>query len=1043
MERDPKLQADRFDRFCATVLEPAVFADAEPLAVEATRSERPISLQEAERASFTAVQKGWEWGPVWTTAWFRLSGEVPARFGGRPVTVRFDTGTEALLWRGGRPVQGFDVNRDAALLWDEAPAGEPVGLLIEAACNHPFGVETFAWDNPDTHRRWRGERPARLERAELAVLEPRVRDLAIAYRFASELLRELPAESARAGQLIAALDRATRAVDDRRVAATADEALAIVREALAGRAAGSATLCHAVGHAHLDTAWLWPLRETRRKCLRSFSNVLRLMEGHAEFRFLCSQAQQYEYVEEDSPELFTEIAERVREGRWEPGGAMWVEPDANCPSGESLVRQILHGTRYWREKFGEKGEQRFVYLPDTFGFPASLPQIIAAAGLDTFITNKLAWNPLNRYPHTSFLWRGIDGTEINAHFTPGADYNAVNTPKELRRGEARHASTHQPGTDKAARWLQPYGYGDGGGGPTERSVQYAKLAADCDGLPRVRMGRADEFCEALARDFDAIRERGERPPVWDGELYLDLHRATLTTQAWLKLANRRGEELLRLAEMLACCGPGRALGSGCELSEAQRGDLDRAWKLLLLNQFHDILPGSSIPPVYEDARRDHSRIRELVEPIVAAGLERWAAEMGGGAIVINQTGRERSGVVESGGDLAYVSAVPGLGVRRLGTDTAPPPPPVLVAGGRVLDNGVIRVEIDERGEIASLVHAATGREAAAGEALNRLAIYEDRPRMWDAWDIDPEAESKSLEEISEAERIEVVREDPLRADIRVVRRIGSRSRIEQVYRLDAGSARVDVQTRVEWHEDQRLLRALFPVAVRARRATYDIQFGHLERPTHRNTPWDRAKFEVCAHRWMDLSEPGFGVALLNDCKYGHSCHGKVMGLTLLRAPSWPDPRADRGEHRFTYSLMPHAGDWRAAGVDAEADALNTPLTVVGGGGAGGNAPEGPGAWAPLQLQCRGGASVRVEAVKPAEDGDGTVVRLVETHGGRGEVELTWGVPEGRRAPREVTPVDLLERLRRGSDEEASQLHHERSVTRFPVRPFEIVSLLVR
>ena len=1083
MDTDPTRQSDRFSRFCADVLDAAVYRQPVPLTVEAFQTTRPIDPASAPAQAFAPVKLGFRWGPKWSTAWFRLRGSVPASHAGRTTALRFDTGVEAQLWMpapaiseprtSGRdpatpaplvPIQGFDVNRDAAVLLAPARDGEHIELFVEAACNHPFGVGHFPWDPPDSVRRWSDECPARLDRAELAVFDERTWRLATAYRFALLLLRELPPDSPRAQQLISGLRDATAAIDDTRVVDTADRALPILDALIASPAPGSATICHATGHAHIDTAWLWPLRETRRKCIRSFSNVLRLMERFPDFRFLCSQAQQYAFIEEDSPELFDQIAARVRERRWEPGGAMWVEPDANCPSGESLVRQILHGTRYWQSKFGDAGVQRFVYLPDTFGFPASLPQIIAKAGLDSFITNKLAWNALNHYPHTSFLWRGIDGTELLTHFTPGADYNAVNTPLELRRGEKRHADKHLPGAEPTARWLQPFGHGDGGGGPTDRSIAYAQLAADCDGLPKTHLSRTDDFCEALHRDFDALRARDIDPPVWDGELYLDLHRGTLTTQAWLKKANRRAEELLRLAELLISTSPG-AGHSGPPAAPAESATLDQAWKLLLINQFHDILPGSSITWVYEDSKRDHATIRELLEPIIRSGLDRWASELVG-PIVLNQSSHPQSGVVAVGGELRYIDAVPPLGARTIADEAFPveqvcinrpsPDPgagPFRASGktdrtahtraekpaplgSYLLSNSLLQASIAPDGTISCLRDLTTNREACAhNHTLNRLAIYEDRPRMWDAWDIDPEAEYKPLDAIGEPESIQIVQEHPLRCAVCVVRSIGERSRIEQTYTLDAGSPRLDIRTRVEWHEDHRLLRALFPAAVRAARATYDIQFGYIERPTHRNTPWDRAKYEVCAHRWMDLSEPGFGIALLNDCKYGHSCHANVMGLTLLRAPKWPDPTADRGEHEFTYSLMPHGGDWRAAGVDRQAEALNTPLLVH----AGDTRPcETPRSWSPMTIDTTGSVSLTVSAIKPAEDGDGLVVRLVETHGGRGHATIAWHTRVSG-----VEPVDLLERPISGGPPPGFSHDSAAKRTVFAVGNFEIITLKVR
>ncbi|MCC7388695.1 MAG: alpha-mannosidase [Phycisphaerales bacterium] len=1067
MDTDPIRQSDRFARFCSDVLDPAPFRDPAPLSAEVFQSDDPVPPARAPGLPYAPAAIGFRWGPKWSTAWFRLTGTVPASHAGNTTVLRFDTGVEAQLWRpvagAVTPVQGFDVNRDSAVVLPRAGGAERLELFVEAACNPPFGVGHFPWDPPDAVRRWNDEKPARLDRAELAVFDERLWRLAVRYRFAALLLRELPPESPRAQQLIAGLRQTTNAIDDTHVAETADAALAILDELLASPAPGSATLCHATGHAHIDTAWLWPIRETRRKCIRSFSNVLRLMDRFEGFRFLCSQAQQYAYIEQDSPELFAQIAERVKQRRWEPGGAMWIEPDANCPSGESLVRQILHGTRYWQDKFGDAAKQRFVYLPDTFGFPAILPQIIAKAGLDTFITNKLAWNAFNHYPHTSFLWRGLDGTDILTHFTPGADYNAVNTPLELRRGEKRHADTHLPGREPTRRWRPPVAYGDGGGGPTDRSIEYARIATDCDGLPKTRLSRTDDFCEALHADFDALRARAIDPPVWDGELYLDLHRATLTTQAWLKLANRRAEELLRLAELLLITEPGAAFpplpppagegrGEGSSppssptlslrgISPEARATLDQAWKLLLLNQFHDILPGSSITWVYDDAKKDHAAIRELVQPLVDAGLDRWAGALGG-AIVVNQSSHPQSGVVAVGEHLHYVADVPPMGARTLTADATPPP--VTVQGVSQLrgagfptrgtpvtiSNDILQATIGDDGALSSLRHLTTNREACApGRSLNHLAIYEDRPRMWDAWDFDPEAEYKPLDAVGAPESIELVTDHPLRAAVRVTRAIGTRSRIEQTYTLDAGSPRLDIATRVEWHEDQRLLRALFPVAVRAARATYDLHFGHTERPTHRNTPWDRAKYEVCAHRWMDLAEPGFGVALLNDGKYGHSCHSATMGLTLLRAPSWPDPGADRGTHQFTYSLMPHAGDWRSAGVDRQAESLNTPLLIHGAGS--GPAPR---AWAPFTINTDGPVSLLAAAFKPAEDGDGLILRLVETHGGRGRATVRWTHPAAS-----VEPTDLMECPIRTP----AGFTHTGSKTEFEVKNFEIVTLRVR
>ena len=1037
MTNELESAAERYAVFACQVLQPAVYPARSALKVAAFQCAAPVGYDQAVQAAYEPVAIGWRWGPAWSTAWFRICGRVPPAMAGKCVVLRFSSGTEALLWDDGAPRQGFDPNRDAVTLYDRAEGGEEVRLHVEAACNNPFGIATFQPPESEDSRRWSGSKPGRLERCELAVYDAMAWRLWRTYEFARQLLLVSADESARGQQLNDALRRATEGIDDTDVPATGTAALAILEEVLRANATDAATCCYASGHAHIDTAWLWPICETKRKCLRTFANVLGLMDRYPEFSFLCSQAQQYAWVEHASPKLFARVAQRVREGRWEAGGAMWIEPDCNVPSGESLVRQILLGTRYWQQRFGEQGQQRFLYLPDTFGFPASLPQITALAGLDTFITNKLATNESNEFPLVNFRWRGIDGTEILAHCTPGHDYTATNTPAELQRGERNAARKDQA---RSEVWLQPFGFGDGGGGPTDWMIHNALLARECAGLPNVTLARADAFCEELRRRRVALRTEGRDLPVWDGELYLEYHRGTYTTQAWLKQANRRAEQALRVAEWLAFAGPAPL---EAQRTAAVQSSLHEAWPLVLLNQFHDILPGSSILAVYEDARRQHERVREICDALIDEGVHRWAdsADTGGlqaPLIVFNPTCAARSAVVECEGRVHYVKDVPALGAavmdRSEETDVAP-----ACVRDRTLSNGIVEATISAAGSLTSLKRVGCERDACvrradgSPEPLNQLVLYEDRPRAWEAWELNAEYEEKAYPLESPAESWRVVEDGPLRAAIEVAHPLGQNSHITQRIVLEAGSPCLDVHTRVEWHESRRLLRALFPVDVRARRATYEIQFGHIERPTHRNTSWERAMFEVCAHGWMDLSEPGFGVALLNDCKYGHSCHENVMGISLLRSPKFPDPEADMGAHEFTYSLMVHDGDWRAAGVDREAEALNTPLMArpLSAGQAGPLA----GAWTPFTLVADGAANVVVSAVKRAEDDDRLIIRLVETHGGRGRVTIAWNLPV-----RMVEPVDLLER----------PLHvdgfgHDAAVRRttVPLRPFQIVTLAVR
>jgi alpha-mannosidase len=1065
MPSDYELTISRYQTFLRDVLEPAVYPLWLPLTASAhqitdIKSELPGPEIAAAR-DFVPVEQGWTWGPKWSTCWFRVRGSIPAEFDGMKCVARFSSGTEAQIWlpegKTWTPGQGLDVNRDSWPL--DATVSREVDLLIEAACNHPFGVLGFEWDPSEVHARWKSSAPGRLERCEVAVIDPVAWELRHRYAFALGLLKEHAENSNRAQDLFGALRRATNAAyarprtglgaqKDHAIKGTllaldpegAEEASTILAHALESPAGGSTTVCHAVGHAHIDTAWLWPLRETRRKCIRSFSNQLRLMEQFPDYKFLCSQAQQYAWIEEQAPSLFTQIKARVEEGRWEPGGAMWIEPDANCPSGESLVRQILHGTGYWRERFGPIAEQHFLYLPDTFGFPASLPQIMSQAGLTTFITNKMIWNRSNVFPHTTFVWRGIDGSEVLAHNTPGHDYNAVNTPKELHRGEVNHRTK----TVAPAAWLQPFGYGDGGGGPTDWSIRYAQYAANCDGMPRVKLSTPREFCREIHEQHAATRGTPEAFPTWNGELYLEIHRGTLTTQAWIKAANRRAEEDLRFAELLTFAGP----ASMSEKAQADAGTkLDRAWKTLLLQQFHDILPGSSIAWVYEDSRRDFARIAKITDALIEKGTTAWLSGLSSEGTkqpmgVFNPCSSDRSAVIElPDGALAFARNVPALGVAVVDRAASPGCVPVKLEdkldseGLFVLSNGMIRAEITDRGEVVSLQREGTHRDlvfGAGGEEIvpmNQLVLYEDVPHMWDAWDIDPTYEHKPTLVDSDAISVEVVSESPLRCAVKIVRPLGGGSQIEQTFSLDAASPRLDIHTKVDWHEHRSLLRVLFPTNIESDTATYEIQFGAVKRPTHRSTTWDSAKFEVCAHRWMDLSERGAGLSLINDCKYGHSCLDGTMGLSLLRATKHPDPEADLGAHEFSYALLPHEGDWQDAGVVAEAEAFNTPPVayVVN--------PDEPGplgnSWAPLRIETNGTAAVSVSALKPSEDGSGHVLRLWECHGGRGEVVIRWNIPAAS-----ASRVDLLER------ETAGDIDHEEGVTRIMLRPWEIVSVRV-
>ncbi len=1051
----PNLQyaAIRYENFHSEVLLPRVFPLRAPLSVamwqapgSGLETEHP-SLAEAKRAKYKPVKLGLRWGPVWSTAWFKLLGRVPAEMRGHTVALRFSCGTEGTLWKDGVPFQGFDPYRDLAFLTQNAKGGEKIDLLVEGACNLPLGISTFWWDHPELQTRWREPQPGRLESAELVVVDEAAWRYAQAWDFLRRLMLALPEDSARATEIANGLRDIHASIDASDPVPGMEETASALDELVQGGAHEPATACIAVGHAHIDTAWLWPLRETRRKCVRSFSNVLRLQERFSNFHFLCSQAQQYEYVKEDAPEVYAQIKKRVQEGRWEAGGAMWIEPDCTCPSGESFIRQIVHGTGFWTAEFGAAAKQRFLYLPDTFGFPPCLPQIARLGGLDTFITNKMSWCETNKFPHVTFMWRGLDGTEILTHLTPGHNYNSSIEPKDMLYGEKNLVVQDGQSFFSSAipMWLQPFGYGDGGGGPTDWQIARAELASDCAGVPRFEQHRVDVFCGRLHAGREALESAGRPLAAWDGELYLELHRGTYTSQAWLKRQNRLAESALRDVESLACSLPDMK----AKALDAVRARLDRAWKTLLLNQFHDILPGSSIEAVYKDSREDHAAISQVVfaeRDALEAAFIKLADTQGlkRPVLVRNSASTTRCGIVEIDGGLIEVRDIPALGVKIVdAASIGALPNPVEVRAtkrGVEISNGIVRAFIDLAGRVAELEHVPTRRIAnqrdARGRAmpLNQLALYEDRPRRWEAWDTDRDYFDK-CELVDGDCEIAVSEAHPLRGEVRIERTLGAASTIWQTYRLDAGSDRLEVRTEVNWQESQQQLRALFPFDIRARHASFGTQFGAIERPIHRNTSWEEARFEVPGHAWMDVAEPGFGVAVLDDGRYGRSAiassNGCTLGLSLLKSPLFPDPTCDRGEHAFNYALMPHAGDWREAGVDAAAECFREPMRAIALAKSRKGAMHG--SWAPFDVLAASPMRVEIAAWKPAEDGKGRILRLVETRGARGDVQVFWNVDASK-----VTSVDALERPL--SREELA--HSKGAATLLRMKPFEIVTLRV-
>jgi alpha-mannosidase len=1020
MHDDRRLVEERLDRVMAERIRPAVYAASTPLVLtawpvpgepgEPGEPGAPVPVAEALAARYVPFQPGKWWGAPWSTTWFRAIGEVPAGWAGRRVEAVFDLGfdggrpgdqAEALVYdEDGTPVKGIAPRNQYVPVAYPATGGQRVSLLIEAAANPDIlagGFRPTPLGDPLTAP---AEPLYRFARADLAVLDETVWQLMLDAEVLGELMLALPVTEPRRHEILRALESMLDVLDIADVAGTAGAARAELAGVLARPAHASAHTISAVGHAHIDSAWLWPVRETARKASRTFSNVLALAADYPEFVFAGPQAQHYAWVKEQYPQLYQRIGEAVKAGQWVPVGSLWVEPDGNLPGGEALARQLIFGKRYFLDEFGI--ETNGVWLPDSFGYTAAFPQLARLAGARWFLSQKLSWNQVNRLPHHTFWWEGIDGSRVFTHFPPGDSYNVTFQGAKLAKAVSNYAEK-----GRGTRSLAPFGHGDGGGGPTREMLEKARRLRDLEGSPKVVIEPPDAFFAAAEAEYP-------RAPVWSGELYLELHRGTFTSQARGKAGNRRAEHLLREAELWA------ATASVLAGSDYPHDDLDRLWKTVLLHQFHDILPGTSIGWVHREAEAAYGRVTAELEDVIGAATGVLAGQVGAESWVFNAGPCDRAEVVPGpGGELAFAVAPAG----GAGTLTPGPAGPVTVSG-RTIDNGLVRVELDDAGQLSSVRDLSADREALApGLRGNVLRLHTDLPNAWDAWDIDAHYRRRYAE-LSGVDSMTVAETGPLAGSIRVERSFGQ-SRIEQTVRVRAGSRRVDVRTEVDWHESEKLLKAVFPLDVHADRSAAEIQFGHIFRPTHTNTSWEAARFEVYAHRWIHIGEPGYGVAFITDATYGHDVGRTTregggttttVGLSLLRAPRCPDPRADQGRHRFSYALLPGADIGAAV---AEGYALNLPLRVTAGHGT-----------RPAPLVRVDGAIV--EAVKLADDRSGDViVRLYEPLGGRASAAVRPGFPVAQ-----AQIVDLLER----QVGDSRLTPGDESRIELALRPFQILTL---
>jgi alpha-mannosidase len=999
---------------------------------------------EYDDSDWADFELGNTWGGRDVQAWFRAWVDLPPAPVGCRQALRFLVGlrddgssaAESLLYVNGFPLQAIDGWHEQAWLSPELAAS---GKLL---------VALHAWSGilgaPDRRR---------FKLAQLISIDETAEQYCYLARTLLDSVRLLDQNDLRRVRLLELLEASFRRVDffkprSENFYGSLSAAASILDEGLASLRSKELKPCvTALGHSHIDMAWLWRLAHTRQKAARTFSTVLNLMRRYPEFQYMHSSPQLYKFLKDDYPEIYDQVKRRIAEGRWEITGGMWVEADTNLTGGESLIRQFLFGRRFIRDEFRQP--TNILWLPDVFGYSAALPQIARKCGIRYFLTSKISWSQFNRFPYDTFRWRGIDGTEILTHFIttpdPSSWYYTYNG--QLAPAQVKGIWDNYRQKEVNDNLLLLFGWGDGGGGPTQEMLEAARALKDVPGLPRLEIGSSEAYFAQLE-----ARLEGRSLPVWDGELYLEYHRGTYTSQGFIKRANRKAEILYHEAEWLSslACTLGAA-------ADYPREDLNRGWERILLNQFHDILPGSSIREVYDDCRRDYARIYRIGEEALGAARASLLSELqidSPSLVAFNSLSWDRSGLVELSWDPAFVSgnlpvqviesdgekkhlveldAIPALGYAVVPYDgeseqeaLLPDEEDAIFVTPDLLQNANYRIRLNKAGQIVSLYDRRSRREVLAeGERANVLLAFEDKPLNFDAWDIDIYYQDKQCELTDLVEAV-VEETGPLRGVLRLSWRFGD-SLITQRLTIYRRSPRIDFRTQVDWHESQVLLKAAFPVAVRASRATYEVQFGSVERPTHWNTSWDYARFEVPAHKWADLSEGGCGVALLNDCKYGCDIKGSTMRLTLIKSGIDPDPTADQGEHYFTYSLLPHQGDWRQGGVVKEAYDLNYPLhAALISSPTDGRLPSTARF---VGLECD---HAIIETVKKAEDSEAWIVRIYEYQQSRSQGNrLVFD-----RGLLQAYECNLVEEEEEEEEEDTPAVFDRDSLT-FDLLPFEI------
>lgn len=1033
MLKHPAITIKRATQWKNDQLTPKVIGQSRPLSIEVCPVAHPDQATAEREGPWHPVQPGEQWGPAYSVRWFRLNGDIPADWADAHVAFRAPLGGERTWWVGNVPERGIDGEHPVIPL-TERPLGEAITANSDGGYCARLVIQAYA---TAPHVRVFGDMPEpqplveTVKDCDLVTVDRELQALIYDVEFVLSLLAHVPESDPGYAALVRTLNDAVNAwAESGRSSVTRSRKW--IKDALGSLTAELKHTIYPFGHAHLDTAWLWPIRITELKMAHTASTQLYLMSQYPQYVYVHSQASQYEWVERKHPQLFKRIQDATAQGQWEPIGSMWVEADCNLTGAESLVRQFVYGKRYFLQHFGV--ETKDMFLPDVFGYSAALPQILHKLGIRYFLTQKISWNQFNKFPHNTFWWQGIDGTKIWTHFPPADTYIGSCEPEEIARSVKQHRD--QARSDYS---MYLFGWGDGGGGPTERHLELLHRARTAPYMPEIEKGKSarDFYAEARAKSRDLI--------TWVGELYLEGHRGTYTSQAANKLGNRESEFLLRDAEWLFSFAPEFP-------NQYPAGRIEELWKLVLLNQFHDIIPGSSVREVYVDSDEDYAQIRSEGQDLVDAALEEIASRMdtadmtapialfhnsvlpSEGSMPADQeevqsltVGSERYPVQRvndaHGERYIFETPVEALGAVAVGnlSNQATPPRQRLKAGNRKLENDSYSVRFDANGNITSisLFDDETVEMIEPGRLANLFQLFDDHPMFWEAWDVDPYLH-ETAQDLVRSERFEVVERGPVRVAVEIEKRFGE-SLIRQ--RISLGpTPGIRFDTYVDWRESRKMLKVAFPLNVNAARATYEIQFGHVERATHKNTSWDLAKFEVCAQKWADLSEGGYGAGIINRGKYGYDSDGNVLRLSLLRSPKAPDPICDMGEHRFTYVLLPHFGTVQQSEMVAAAYAINAPVRTKRLTPRAGT----HGQLAPFVEVNR--RDLVIETVKKAEDSDRIIVRLYECHNTRGRASLKCVRPIKR-----AWIVNLMEEI----DQE---LELSGDAVLFEYKPFEIITL---